>query len=294
MEKSYNPNDITRYSIACLTSDDASMLQFNKRLKGILTLNDRQNEFLRLTIPPIMFLDSFKLLLYKLHNGLAIPSEVQMFSLYNGITNTSEIENLYYNRDDYALYSLSAVNFFSELPYLGKISMFKEICDLDNKFLASITKLHDNDLDEYDVKIDENFVYDYYIDRYKYLLKNDAIVQPSAIGTEIAGIIRKSAMKDPTAMYELVSSMNRTIFDNIDALLEGLDPEAKDYLEKSLLEYTLDEEKYNCDSVNDESLLIEIIGLYTKVRKIKMDEKTPKELKLTNEDKGISNEERNN
>lgn len=293
MEKSSNPNDITRYNVACATNDDASTLNFNKNLKKFLVLKDKQSEFFRSIVPPIMFLDSYKYLLYKLHNGLAIPSELQLFSLYNECNNMSQVENLYHNRDDYSLYSLNAIGFFCELPYLGKLSMFKEICDSDNQFLTSVTNLHANDLDEYDVIIDEDFIYKYYVERYKYAISNGAVIQPPSVGTEIAGFIRKTALQDPDGMFDLVSSLNKAIFNNISVIIDE-NPAAKQYLEKSLLEYTLDEEKYNMESLYDESLLLETICLYCKIRELKKDIKDHKTLMFTNEDKGISNEERNN
>ena len=293
MEKSYNPNDITRYNVACATNDDLSTLNFNKNLKKFLTLKDKQSEFFRLTVPPIMFLDSYKYLLYKLHNGLAIPSELQLFSIYNECNNMNQVENLYHNRDDYSLYSLNAIGFFCELPYLGKLSMFKEICDSDNQFLTSVTNLHANDLDEYDVIIDEDFIYEYYVERYKYAISNGAVIQPPSVGAEIAGFIRKTALQDPDGMFDLVSSLNKAIFNNINVIIDE-NPAAKQYLEKSLLEYTLDEEKYNMESLYDESLLLETICLYCKIRESKKDIKDHKTLMFTNEEKGISNEERNN
>ena len=293
MEKSYNPNDITRYNVACATNDDASTLNFNKNLKKFLTLKDKQSEFFRLTVPPIMFLDSYKYLLYKLHNGLAIPSELQLFSIYNECNNMNQVENLYHNRDDYSLYSLNAIGFFCELPYLGKLSMFKEICDSDNQFLTSVTNLHANDLDEYDVIIDEDFIYEYYVERYKYAISNGAVIQPPSVGAEIAGFIRKTTLQDPDGMFDLVSSLNKAIFNNINVIIDE-NPAAKQYLEKSLLEYTLDEEKYNMESLYDESLLLETICLYCKIRESKKDIKDHKTLMFTNEEKGISNEERNN
>ncbi len=171
--------------------------------------------------------------------------------------------------------------------------MFKEICDSDNQFLTSVTNLHANDLDEYDIIIDEDFIYKYYKERHEYAISNGAVIQPPSVGTEIAGFIRKTALQDPDGMFDLVSSLNKAIFNNINVIIDE-NPAAKQYLEKSLLEYTLDEEKYNMESLYDESLLLETICLYCKIRESKKDIKDHKTLMFTNEDKGISNEERNN
>ena len=290
MERGYNPNNITRYNISCLVQDEQGILSFGKKFKSALVLNDRKSEFLRKTITPILFLDSYKLLLYKLHNGLAVPFETQLFSVYQEIENTRQLENLYYNMEEYLVYSATATSFFSSIPYLGKISIFKEISEYDNEILEKVTGIHSNDLEEYDIEIDEDFIFDYHVEKYKYLLDNGVVAQPIAIGTEIAGLIRKIAMKNPKNMFELISRMNKTVFDNLDDLIKDK-PEAKNYLQKCAMEYSLDEGKFNTDALYDGTLLLETIGLYCKVRDIQRDFKpSSKELKLTNDDEGKGNE----
>ena len=124
-----NSNDILRRVISDSNVDNSSKFELLKKIKLSLTLNDRENEFIRKTIIPILFIDSYKLLSDKLKNGFSSVEEMQVYYFYSTIGSMEDVIDLYSRRDDYILFSIDAVDNFFKMPILGKINHFRSLAD---------------------------------------------------------------------------------------------------------------------------------------------------------------------
>ena len=106
----------------------------------------------------MLYIDTYKILKFKLKNGLATEAEYQMISYYDEIEDLHSLYQLLFTREDYLSYSIGCVETFNNIPYLGKIRIMKSLSEDENSKLSTFSELHNNDMDKYNIDITEDFI----------------------------------------------------------------------------------------------------------------------------------------
>lgn len=261
-------NGFLREFISKSSNDLPSRLNFIKNMKEALIVNNRKNEFIRMTILPLLFLDSYKLLLFRIKNGLATETEIQMYSIYEEINNIKEqVPELYLKREDYMDYSIGSVATFNSIPFLGKTLIMKGLSEYENTRLSSFSEIHSNDITYYDIPITENFIYRYYQEKSNRYSEMGVLFSPLSIITEIAGIIHEDYVNEPIEIDELVSSISEQVYTKMDKLKEVFDTDYS-YIDELTNNYHSNPDEFLDYSIYDNSVLEETLALYFKMREL--------------------------
>ena len=247
----------------CLTNEGSIMLFY--KIKSSLVLNDRENIVFRNSIIPILYLDSFKILNDKVRSGFGSLGEIQMYSIYQDIDSYEKIVDMYGRRDDYVLLSINLVKEFYNMPSLGKIKLMKELSLFDNKNLSNISQLHQNDIDKYNIVINEDYLYNFY-QKYKLPFdKNGSYYDESSIYKTISGFMQNVYLYSPYEIFGTIESINKKVFNNIEKLTEILDYKEL-YIDSLKKDYNSDCNNFNESCLFNEHLLTDVICVYCTMR----------------------------
>ena len=258
-------SSVFRKMIYDLTSDQQSKVKFFLNVKKSLTMNDNYNVVYRYATIPILYLDSYKKLSSRLKSGSASPEEMQMFSVYKDIETVDDLIVLYKKRDDYILYSIESVRDFYELPVLGKINLIKQLSQYENMELSSFSKHHDEDLNKFDIDVDEDLLYKFYKRYSNKLNELNYCFSDLSIFTMIAGFIQNSYVYDPVNTYNLICRLNESIFTNIDKFKQEV--EANDsYVDELKNTFYKDSQSFNDYCLYENGTLIDIVTIYISMR----------------------------
>ena len=263
-----NSNDILRKVIADANVDNKSKFALLNKVKLSLTLNDRENEFFRKTMVPILFIDSYKLLSDRLKSGFSTVEEMQMHYFYSTIGSMEDVVDLYSRRDDYILYSIEAVENFHRMPILGKIKHFRSLADYEQEQLSSITELHDRDKTMYNMKIDEDLVYNFYYYFSENIDKTDLIVDEFTVATMLAGFLQNMYLSCPEEVHGTIIRMNNAIFSKPENIRKAIDDYDENSLNVIIKDYKENPNRFNEYCLLDNQLLEDVLIFYVESRRL--------------------------
>lgn len=238
-------------------------------IKKSLLMNDDNSVVYRYATLPVLFLDSYKKLSSRLKGGFATPEEMQMFSVYKDVNNIDLLVELFKKRQDYILYSMECVKDFYEMPVLGKINLVKQLSQYENIELCAFSRQHLDDLNNYVVDVDEDFLYNFYKRYSNKLDELEYCYDEITIFSMIAGFIQNSYVYDAESTYNLICKVNETIFCNIDKFEQELDVNDK-YINELKYSFYNDSENFNNLCLYENGILIDVLTIYMKMRDIKI------------------------
>ena len=263
-----NSNDILRKVISDSNVDNQSKFELLKKIKLSLTLNDRENEFFRKTIIPILFIDSYKLLSDRIKNGFSSVEEAQMYNFYSTIGSMDDVIDLYSRRDDYIIFSIDAVENFHRMPILGKIKHFRSLADYQQEQLSNITELHERDKLIYNMKIDEELIYNFYYYFIEELDKTDLIIDEYTIITMLSGFLQNMYLSCPDEVYETIININKTIFSKPENIGKAIEEYDKESLNMVVEDYKKNPNRFNECCLLDIQLLEDVLLFYVEMRRL--------------------------
>lgn len=268
MAEIFDSNSFLREFISKSTETVPDKCSFLKNMKEALIINNKKNEFIRMTLLPLLLIDSYKILSFRIKNGLSTEGEIQMFTCYEEIEDVqTQLKELYLKREDYLDYSIGTVSTFHNTPFLGKTLMLKGLNEYENDRLSSFSEFHGNDIKYYNIPITEEFIYKYYLEKSKKYTEAGVVFSPLTIIGEIAGIIHNNYVNEPEEMYGIIESINSQAFGNIDKLKEVLEVDYR-YIDELKGDYEQSVEDFNDYSIYNSSVLEETIGLYFKMKEL--------------------------
>lgn len=263
----FNTNDLLRKIIADNNEDIYTRRAFAQKIKLALMLNDKENEFIRKTIVPILFLDSYKQLSDRIKNNSASIEEIQMSSMYSIMESIEEINDLYNDRADFILYSVDAVYNFMKLPILGKIKIMKNLTDEEQIQLSKITELHEKDNKSYRKGVNEDIVFTSFDSFINNIEKTSLYIDDSTIAFMIAGFLQNIYPNNSAEIYKTVCNMNDSVMNNIEVLKDYSDADEKE-LESLADMYKEDRQTINKVCLVDIDTLARVVLFYCNARRM--------------------------
>ena len=265
MNDTFDTNAYIRTIITFQSRDDISKEELKNNLKVALLLNDKKSEFIRMSFIPMLYIDAYKILKFRLKNGLSTEAEYQMISILDKVEEMEEFNKILIGREDYLSYSIGCVETVNNTPYLGKIRMMKSLSEDENCRLSDLTELHKNDIEKYDIDINEDFLYKYFKDYSMHLVKENVSYSPDKILEALAGFLQNTYIKNGEDIYEIVSRLNETVYTHIDDLKKVYDTDYR-YIDILTEDYFKDKEEFNEYALYECPLLVDSLSLYVLMR----------------------------
>lgn len=265
MNDTFDTNAYVRTMIAVQTNDSISKEQLKNNILASILLKDKRSELIKVSVIPMLFIDAYKILKFKLKNGLATEAEYQMISYYDQIEDQHSFYQLLFTRGDYLNYSIGCVETFNNMPYLGKIRVMKSLSEDENSRLSTFTELHTNDMDKYNIDITVDFLYDFFRDYSIHMLKENVGHTPNKILEALAGFLQNVYIKHGEEIYELISDMNEKVFTHIDDLKKVYDSDYR-YIDIITEDYFNDKESFNEYALYECPVLVDCLSLYVLMR----------------------------
>lgn len=250
-----------KYSTCSLEFFDAYANSFDGNSKSDIILNS--------AITSILFLDTYKIISYKVKKGLATEQETAEFDRLLMINNKEDLKNYYKDNMYNSLRGFEDVHSFINSLAISKINMIKGLSNFENKRLNSVTPLHQNDLDKYNISLDKDYLYNFYKNYSKYLFDkhNDKITE--SITLIITNYIHNNYRIDPLETKNLIISISSDVFRNIDEFTKTIPSNIKMYDDISTL-YQKNEEDFCFKCVADQDILEILLDTYFAMRDLKI------------------------
>lgn len=223
----------------------------------------------------LIFLDTYKELNSRILDGTASLSEIELFSILKSVSSLNEVMDLYILFPEYMNVSIAYNIEFNNSNEISKIRKIKQLSNQDNKFLLSVSPIHENDLEEYDNILNKDWLYEYYKDFKNELEEKKIVYSPEVLYNMMAGSL--SIIENKEDVVNLISSVINDIFkneDNIDS------KESIEYLKniKSYINYyRLNEKSFAKTSLDSRSTLSYLLKIYCEM-KTKKDKTLKKDL----------------
>lgn len=251
------------------TNDEQLKFRYFTNIKKSLLMNDSSSVVYKYANLPILYLDSYKKLSNRVKGGFASPQEMQMFSVYNEVEDINSLTELYNKRHDYILYSIDCVRDFYEMPLLGKIHLIKQLSEYENYELSSFSKYHDEDLNNYNIEINEDMLYNFYKRYSKKMDELELCYDELSIFNMIAGFIQKMYPYDTERIYDLICRISESVFTNIDLFMEKINANDK-YISDLKETYYADSINFNNFCLYDNGTLVDLITIYMNMRNVNL------------------------
>lgn len=265
MSNTFDTNAYLRAIIASQANDDINRERINGIIKGSILLKDKRSEIIRMSVIPLLYIDAYKVLKFRLKNGLGTEAEYQMISYLDKVESQEELCALFLSRNDYLNYSIGCVETFNNTPYLGKIRMIKSLSEAENSNLSDFTELHSNDLEMYNIEITEDFIYNYFKKYSEHLTKENVNHSPDKILEALAGFIQNIYIKNGEEIYDMVCDINERVFSHIDELKKVFDSDYQ-YIDMLVEDYYKDPEEFNDYTLYECPVLVDTLSIYILMR----------------------------
>ena len=188
-------------------------------IKGSLDSEKKESIIISSTVIPVLFLDSYKILSDKIKTLDANELEISQYGILSNMTSIDDVKEYYKDNDTAIIASLEHVEKFFNLSSLAKIKIMKSLTDDENRYLSLITPIHNNDIEKYNIKIDKNFLYNYYNKQTKYLDNNFKIPSSESVVMMISNFLRSIFYRSYEDVLSTLESIYNDVFDNLHKIL---------------------------------------------------------------------------
>lgn len=111
-------------------------------------------------------------------------------------------------------YGLDSIVDFKEMPIINKIDIIKNLTEEENIRLNSVTPLHQNDIDKYNIKVDKDLLYRYYSNYKANLEERSKSDSKKAVTTMATNFLKDLYLVEPIETKELINSISCDVFKN--------------------------------------------------------------------------------
>lgn len=188
-------------------------------IKGSLDSEKKESIIISSTVIPVLFLDSYKILSDKIKTLDANELEISQYGILSNMTSIDDVKEYYKDNDTAIIASLEHVEKFFNLSSLAKIKIMKSLTDDENKYLSLITPIHNNDIEKYNIKIDKNFLYNYYNKQTKYLDNKFKIPSSESVVMMVSNFLRSIFYRSYEDVLSTLESIYNDVFDNLYKIL---------------------------------------------------------------------------
>ena len=212
-------------------------------------------------ISSIIYLDTYKIIANKVKKGIADETEMITFNDLASISSFEELKNYYEQDISRLLFGFERVNDFINLPALTKINMIKGLSKEENARLNSVTSLHQNDIDKYSIKVDKDYIYNFYGKYSRYIKSKSNKDNMESIVLLISNFIKENYFIEPSETKELINSISEDVFGHINDLKKILPSDI--YLYDTLaLEYQNETNNFHNICLLNPDIMELILGTY--------------------------------
>lgn len=148
---------------------DESFTSYHFTLNTLFQSKNLHINLYSLYIKTILFLDTYKLMSYKVKKGLSSLADKELFIFLSNIEDIDNFDEELQNDPSTFLKILEAVYEYYNLGSLTKILIMKTLSNEEHRKLLTITRNHEYDLLECEKEITLDYLINYYISEQKFI-----------------------------------------------------------------------------------------------------------------------------
>lgn len=255
-------------------------IEFAKKIEARSMLNSKSDIVLLRSILSMVFLDSYKVLNYKLRHQSASKKDYYTFSIIDNFDSFDDIKGFYLSKQGILMDGLLNSYEFSSENLLKKISEVRCLTEGQNEYLSSLVPFHKDDIDKYNPKVTLDYLYDYYDERINILSEGYELYDDSGLIVEICGFLREQSIDYYDEFNNIVLVLTKSVFENLDALKQKTG--ADNLISEDIVDlYENDPGELNLRLTNDVDLdlLDRLFWIYVNMREFNIIKNKVKEFK---------------
>lgn len=197
-------------------------------LKGIMAsslLKSKKNEVISHSFLSVIFLDTYKEIIYKLRHQNSTNYERQLYSKIVNFTSFDDIKNFFLKNEDTLFEGLSYSYNFYKYSDLKKINEVKILSESDNIYLNTLAPIHSEDLNKYTPVITKellNEIYDDNLSSFASSYSDGSVFSDDPLIIELSGFLLEQSYYNFNDVCDTLSSISSVVFSNLERLSEKL------------------------------------------------------------------------
>lgn len=197
-------------------------------LKGIMAsslLKSKKNEVISHSFLSVIFLDTYKEIIYKLRHQNSTNYERQLYSKIVNFTSFDDIKNFFLKNEDTLFEGLSYSYNFYKYSDLKKINEVKILSESDNIYLNTLAPIHSEDLNKYTPVITKellNEIYDDNLSSFASSYSDGSVFFDEPLIIELSGFLLEQSQYNFNDVCDTLSSISSVVFSNLERLSEKL------------------------------------------------------------------------
>lgn len=170
--------------------------KYREMLKEIEDTGDEYQELYRKYQIYVMYLDAYKLSMYKQKQCIADDQEIEFFDQLLYLLEEDELMTEIEGNEDFLERLIEESYKFREMNVLGKIIVIKSLSEYENDDILQYFPIHEQDLDTYNIEVTLKMILDNIRNQLRHQKEDLDIDCKEAIMLNVVGFIQKLAACD--------------------------------------------------------------------------------------------------
>lgn len=218
-----NIRKIIHDNLLCKTG--TANITFVKGIMASSLLKSKKNEVISHSFLSVIFLDTYKEIIYKLRHQNSTNYERQLYSKIVNFTSFDDIKNFFLKNEDTLFEGLSYSYNFYKYSDLKKINEVKILSESDNIYLNTLAPIHSEDLNKYTPVITKellNEIYDDNLSSFASSYSDGSVFFDEPLIIELSGFLLEQSQYNFNDVCDTLSSISSVVFSNLERLSEKL------------------------------------------------------------------------
>jgi len=186
-------NQLGKYLNTCMGwgfSIKDAIKQYSNILYSLEMTGDPYEKLCREYLISVMYLDAYKLFLYRQKECLANDDETDFLGQLTDIYDLDNLLAEVNSNQEFLMRLIEACYHFREMGSLGKMSIIKSLSDSENEWILKEFPNHEQDLESYDIEVHLEHILKYIKNQTRHQIKDVFFDFKDAIMLSVMGFIR--------------------------------------------------------------------------------------------------------
>lgn len=171
--------------------------------------NDKIRMVQRAFLNSVLFIDAFKMLVYKQKENMCSDEELIYFNMLVNTKDYTDATTDFSSDIGYLRKCISSVYEFHKLPGLAKVNIVKSLSEQENEWLLSLFEVHQFDLDTYARNINLSDIIKNMKNQYNHQMHTNNDVCLDSIAVSVLGFIKNLFKNDEENAYSLLLEIGK-------------------------------------------------------------------------------------